>query len=186
MNPSKLSKAQQLVNKYFPKGVVAYQPGLTLVFKSLPIGIVLSQLLYWQGKGANKDGWVYKTIEEMKTETGLTRHQQDRAIKKLVELGIIETKLASIPAKRHFLLRLDRLLNLLPALKNSAGVVYLNPPRQLAEKWQSTTEITHKTTPKNTHTSFKNFRNRPSPIAATIKQRAESLKLLRIDEGEEK
>lgn len=177
MKPSGQSPAQRRVNKFFPFNAIAYQPGLALVFRSVPVGIFLSQMLYWQGKETLSDGWMYKTIEEMKAETGLSRHQQNLIIKRLVAAGLIETKLAGIPAKRHFRLNLDEFLNRLPSLKQSVGVVYMNPPRQFDGKRQSITKTTQETTTKITHRNFSN--SGVSPIAATIKQRAETLETLR-------
>ncbi len=168
MYESKLSKAQKQINKYFPKGLVAYQPGLTLVFKSVPVGLLLSQMLYWFGKGANKDGWIYKTVNELQAETGLSRHQQNTALKILRRHGIVETKKAGIPAKRHIRIDTTRLENLLPGLKQSANIVWGNPPYQLAENRTTTTKTTQENTTQNTQNSF---RTGLSPIAAAIKQK---------------
>lgn len=154
------------------------------MFNSVSIGLLLSQLLYWQGKGDDTSGWVYKTVKELKSETGLTRSQQETAIKTCKLIGILETKRAGIPAKRHFRLNVEKLEELLPSLKISAGVVYMNPPKRMTENQPTTTEITHKTTPENTHTSFKRLGNSPSPLATTIKQRADSLRLARAPEAE--
>src|SRR5215212_4465846 len=42
-------------------------------------GLFISQLLYWDGKGHDPDGWIYKTEKEMEQETGLTRSSQRKA-----------------------------------------------------------------------------------------------------------
>ena len=80
---------------------VAYNPELAKMLGGVKCGVFISQLLYWWEKGANPE-WVYKTIDEMYQETGLSRREQDTALRKLVKLGIIEVKLKGIPAKRHF------------------------------------------------------------------------------------
>lgn len=121
---------------------------------SVNAGIMMSQLLYWHEKGKLKDGWVYKTIDEMRLETGLTRTQQETAIRICLEYEFIETKLAGIPAKRHFKINLDEIENRLPALKEDANVVYPNPPLKYAENLQTITENTQDTTTKNTHRDF--------------------------------
>lgn len=142
---------QQHINKYFPNRGILYQPGLSLVFNSINVGIMLSQLLYWHGLGGNKDGWIYKTMEEMKAETGLTRTMQETAIRICLEYQLFEYKLAGIPAKRYFRLNIAQLENLLPGLKQNAYIVYPNPPRQFAENQKTITENTHKTTTINTN-----------------------------------
>lgn len=143
------SEEQKLVNKYFPKRPIAYQPGLTLIFRSLQVGVFLSQLLYWNSKGSANDRWIYKTVDDMREETGLSRSNQETAIKKLKNLGYLETKRAGIPAKRHFKLDINKLVKDLPRLKESVGLVYLNPPPGYAEKQPSITESTQQTTAKN-------------------------------------
>ena len=149
-----ISKYQKWINKYFPKSPIAYQPGLSLVFHSTSVGIFLSQLLYWQGKGRDKTGWVFKTINEMKAETGLTRNQQDTAIRKCIEARILDYKLGGIPAKRHFKINISELEKQLPSLKKSAKVVFLNPPTQFVENQQTNTKITQNITTKNTKEKF--------------------------------
>ena len=152
---SKLTNHQQVINRFFPMRPIAYQPGLSLVFRSVPVGIVVSQLLYWHGKGQASDGWMYKTIEEFRAETGLSRHQQDKAISKCKELGFLETRLGGIPAKRYFRLDMEALQKLLPVLKEKANIHYLNPPIQIAEKRQTITDNTADTTSENTNRGYK-------------------------------
>lgn len=139
-----------MVDKYFSKKAIAYQPGLTIVFKSHAVGILLNQLLFWHEKGSKPGGWVYKTIDEMRLETGLSRSQQDTAIEKLKSYEILETKLAGIPAKRHFRLDFENLLNLLPRLKKSSNLAYMNPPNTDALIEHTITKNTQRLQSKNT------------------------------------
>ncbi len=164
MNKKGQSEAQKRVNRYFPMPPIAYQPGLSIVFGSVNVGILLSQLLYWTGRQSSKDGWIYKTISELKHETGLTRYQQATAIDICKQSGILEMKLAGIPAKRHFRVNRQLLENQLPGLMKNAKLVYLPAPLQSAGNQQTNTEITHKTTSKNTQIINKTFqRSRGSP-----------------------
>lgn len=141
---------QKHINKYFPNRPILYQPGLSLVLGSVNAGVLMSQLLYWHEKGRRKDGWIYKTMDELKAETGLTRTQQETAIRICRNQGVIDYKIAGIPAKRHYKVNLEVLEKLLPSLKEKAGIVYPNPPQQFAENQQTITENTLETTPKNT------------------------------------
>ena len=112
---------------------IAFNPLLAKVSKSACAGLFMSQLLYWYGKGIKKD-WVYKTIEEMTEETQLTRREQDTSIKKWKVLGVLNIKLMGIPAKRHFKIDIDKLIDLL-------GVVVKNAKLD-CQKRQTSTEST--------------------------------------------
>jgi len=182
-----LSEAQKRIYRYFPMRPIAYQPGLGIVYGSVNVGLLLSQLLYWTGKEGDKNGWIYKTIREMRQETGLTRDQQDTAISLCKQAGILETKLKGIPAKRHFRINLELLEKQLPSLKENAGVAYLNPPVQFVENQQTNTEITHKTTSKNTQTDNNKFnRNRALPTEPISKVIAESSRFNRFTNNNHK
>jgi hypothetical protein len=74
-------------------------------------GLFMSQLLYWHGKGRDKE-WVYKTQKELQKETGLTRSEQDGAIEFWKEIGVLEMKKKGIPQKRHFRVNVDKLTRL--------------------------------------------------------------------------
>ena len=56
-----------------------------------------------------KGGWFYQTIETVENLTGLTRYKQDRALKKLVDDGVVETDVRGMPAKRYMKLNYKRL-----------------------------------------------------------------------------
>ena len=73
--------------------------------------MLLSQLLYWWGKGQNPE-WIYKTIDEIEEETALSRYEQDGAIQKIKNLKLVEVKRKGIPAKRHFKLNLGNISKL--------------------------------------------------------------------------
>lgn len=90
---------------------VAFNPVLAQLADSVTAGVFMSQLLYWYDKGKYQD-WIYKTIEEMKRETRLTRSEQDTAIAKWVKMGILEKRLMQVPAKRFFKIHTDRLIAL--------------------------------------------------------------------------
>ncbi|MBI3046441.1 MAG: hypothetical protein HYY86_02835 [Candidatus Harrisonbacteria bacterium] len=91
---------------------IAFNPLLAELAKSANAGLFMSQLLFWWEKG-KKVGWIYKTIKEMSQETKLTRGEQDTAIKKWKQLGILEVKKEGVPPKRHFKINVIKLLELL-------------------------------------------------------------------------
>lgn len=172
------SAAQLKIDRYLPSKPIAYQPYLVLLFGPAT-GIFLYQLLYWDQKGSNKAGWVYKTEKDFMKETGLSKSNQETAIRKLIKLELIDYKKAQIPQKRHFRVRVDNLCSLIPKLLEKKGIVYLNYALDSFDNGTSnsmdsvellhktTHEITQETTTKNTGNagifdkdSFKRERNK--------------------------
>jgi len=143
------STAQHKIDKFFKTNPLAYQPGLVRIFGAAS-GLFLYQLLYWTGKGVNKQGWIFKTVKDFEKETGLSRSNQETAIKNLVSVGIIERKLAQVPAKRHFRVNMESLGKLVPQLMEKNGLVYLKPPKLVAEMANSSllesSNLLHETT----------------------------------------
>lgn len=91
---------------------IAFNPLLAKAIGSVKAGLLLSQLLYWWGKGQDPES-IYKTIKEIKDETALSRSEQDGAIKKIKKLNLMEVKLKGIPPRRHFKLNLQKISNLI-------------------------------------------------------------------------
>lgn len=86
---------------------VAYYPRLSNITGGVKETLFLCQLLYWQGKQSDKDGWIYKTQNDIFNETGLTRYEQEAARKSLVSRGFIDEKRRGIPAKMHYKINID-------------------------------------------------------------------------------
>lgn len=103
---------QKIIAEVLETRLIAYNPDLARALDSVKAGILLSQLLYWQGKGHAKN-WVYKTIREMEQETALSRKEQDTAIKRCKGFGLIEVQLRGIPARRNFKLSIEKIIVLL-------------------------------------------------------------------------
>jgi len=88
---------------------IAFHPIFAKISGSATSGLFLSQLYYWHDKGHDPDGWIYKTYEEWREETCLSRSEIDRARKSLKKLGIIEEAKVGIPCKIHYRLNLKAL-----------------------------------------------------------------------------
>jgi hypothetical protein len=73
------------------------------------VGLFLSQLLFLSDKGANPEGWVYKSEAEMKQETGLTKREQQTARRKLLALGVIAIVRQGFKFTYHFKVIWERL-----------------------------------------------------------------------------
>lgn len=64
---------------------------------------LISKKIYFENKNQlTKDGYFFNTVENMKEDTTLSKYQQSKAIKKLVELNLIKQENRGIPQKRYF------------------------------------------------------------------------------------
>ena len=61
---------------------------------------------------ADNEGWFYQTIEKIGELTGLGRHKQDKIIKELIDLKILEQKNKGVPCKRYFKVNYKMIENL--------------------------------------------------------------------------
>lgn len=104
----------EIIKEYGIKAI-AYNPCLGQIAGKADEGLFLCQLLYWWGKGSNKE-YIYKTIKQIQKETHLTRSEQDRAIRVWKKLGVLEVKRKGIPPKRHFKINIDRVNELIEKL----------------------------------------------------------------------
>ena len=73
----------------------------------LDAAIMFSELIsrqkYFADKGQlTKDGFFFNTVEDIEEATTLSKYQQSKAIKKLVELQLIKHKNQGLPQKRYF------------------------------------------------------------------------------------
>lgn len=70
---------------------VTYYPSLARIM-GLKESIFLCQLLYWMPRGRHDkgNGWIYKSVEEMEFETGLTYKEQIRLRKSLMDQDLLE------------------------------------------------------------------------------------------------
>jgi len=95
------------------KRPVAYQPLVAKTFGSVPLAVLWSQLYYWHDKGRDPNGWIYKTVEDLYDETGLTRRNQETARRLGKKLGVIETKVMGMPATVHYKINIDKMIELI-------------------------------------------------------------------------
>jgi len=67
--------------------------------------LFLSQVLYWSDKG--RDGWFYKTYAEWQEEICLSEYEVKKAVKKLIDLGVLETQVRKANGNPTVHYRLD-------------------------------------------------------------------------------
>lgn len=101
---------------------------------SVPAAVMLSQAFFWQEKAKYKDGSIeigdrvffQKTAEDWYDETGLTKEQQLTARKHLRASGIMEEKLAGLPATVHYRVDIDSLVAVINRYLSSGVTVAVN------------------------------------------------------------
>lgn len=95
------------------------------IVKSLGIesAFLLTILIEASDGLSDDEGWFYQTIEKIGELTGIGRHKQDKIIKDLIELKILEQKNKGVPCKRYFKINYSMIENL----------VFFNPQTSLSE-----------------------------------------------------
>ena len=97
----------------FLKRPIAYQPIVAKAIGSVKLGILWSQFYYWSDKTKDENGWIYKTRDDIYNETALSRREQETARRDGRNLGLIEEKLAGQPAKLHYRINYDRMIEII-------------------------------------------------------------------------
>lgn len=70
----------------------------------------------------NGEGWFYHTLDSMQERTGIFRKEQDACLKKLIKENLIEIKVFGLPAKRHFKLNDDKILEFFDLSKKHSSL----------------------------------------------------------------
>jgi hypothetical protein len=113
---------RQKVKDLLPNRTVGYSPDLARAVGGATIGLFLSQLLFLSDKGANPEGWVYKSEAEMGRETGLTKREQQTARRKLLALGVIQIVRRGFKFTYHFKVVWERLYHVIEQFQREQNV----------------------------------------------------------------
>jgi hypothetical protein len=113
---------RQKVKDLLPNRVVGYSPDLARIVGGATIGLFLSQLLFLSDKGANIEGWVYKSEAEMGRETGLTKREQQSARRKLLSLGVITIMRGGWKNTYHFKVIWEKLYQVIAGVQQTQNV----------------------------------------------------------------
>jgi hypothetical protein len=105
-----------------PNRVVGYSPDLARMVGGATIGLFLSQLLFLSDKGANPDGWVYKSEAEMTQETNLSKREQQTARRKLLALGVIAIMRGGWKNTYHFKVIWEKLYQVIAGIQRPQNV----------------------------------------------------------------
>ncbi|MGE4670441.1 hypothetical protein [Yersinia enterocolitica] len=87
---------------------IAYYPGLVPYLGSVNAVILFCQFFYWTGKETSEFG-IFKTTEEIESETGLTYEEQLTARKKLRQAGILKETNKRLEHRIYYQIDTDRL-----------------------------------------------------------------------------
>ena len=82
--------------------------------ESIFLGEIISEYDYWNKMHSlTDDGYFYSTVENVMEATTLSDYQQRSIIKHLVELKIIDVRVAGMPAKRYFRINEEQFYSIL-------------------------------------------------------------------------
>jgi predicted DNA-binding ArsR family transcriptional regulator len=128
---------------------------LHLVGGDFPAAVLLSQLVFWTGRGADPDGFIWKTYQDLEDEIGLTKYQAMRARNVLERMQVLETKVKKALGSPtvHYKVLQDNLLKLMVSSVSSLSKVKKlnyrksrNQTNESEETKQTITDITTDTT----------------------------------------
>ena len=123
---------RQKVKDMLPNRIVGYSPDLARIVGGATTGLFLSQLLFLSDKGANPEGWVYKSEQEMGKETGLTKREQQTARRKLLALGVIAIMRGGWKNTYHFKVIWEKLYQVIAGIQRPQNV-----PTEKSERLQT-------------------------------------------------
>lgn len=101
-----------------PDRPIAFNRDFVRIGCGIKGSLMLSQAVYWSRRTTAKDGSFWKLQEEWEEETGMTRHEQMTALKRLKKLGFISVEKRGIPAKNYYILNTNKILEELSKSKD--------------------------------------------------------------------
>jgi hypothetical protein len=131
---------QQLIHTILADKPIAYYAVLARALNSATAGILLSQFLYWTPRA--RDGWFYKTRDEIYRETALTRREQETARAVLRKTKLIDEQRRGVPARMYYRVNMEQLVKLLTSYRpddipnNSAPEAEMAPPFGQVDSYQ--------------------------------------------------
>lgn len=169
-NPKVNIQLEQTIKALLADRPVAYHAMLARAVGSVTAGVFLSQFLYWTPRSQNREGWIYKTQDEIYSETGLTRWEQETARTKLRESGrfdnkkgkdaklggVLEEKLAGVPSRLYYRVNMAALISLLNKQEQSDEEErpVPKPDEPISEATSYDVETPHPTMPETANPSL--------------------------------
>jgi DnaD/phage-associated family protein len=78
---------------------------------ALMLGELASEYQYYYKNNMLENGMFFSTIENIEENTGLSKHQQKKALEELKSMGIIDVVVKGLPAKRYIKIDINILAN---------------------------------------------------------------------------
>lgn len=128
---------------------VAFYPSLVKALGDRNEAIFICQMAYWRGKGESKDGWIYKSSDEIEQETSLTYKEQTNVRSGLKEKGILNENYARSEHNLYFKIDWDRVNEIWEHFTN--GKVPPDPREGATLPEVSSLNSNTETTQENTH-----------------------------------
>lgn len=88
---------------------VSYYPSMAHALGGVKQAVFLCQLIYWSDKGHDTDGWIYKSVDELKKETGMSYEEQRAARAALSKSGVLEELHKRLEHRLYFRVNFDAL-----------------------------------------------------------------------------
>lgn len=85
----------------------------------------------------NGPGWIYFTLDDVEYKLGLSKDEQSTAINRLKRAELLETTIIGLPAKRHFRLNTEKILELYGLSKTNSS---FRKSRKLERNFESSLE----------------------------------------------
>ncbi|VEH67298.1 Uncharacterised protein [Rodentibacter pneumotropicus] len=104
---------------------IAYYKGLARILGGVTVTVLFSQLYYWSDKTNNPLG-VYKTLEELMDETGLTERELRSAREKLRSLGVVVETNKRLEHRLYFRIDFDVFDNLVESFREQSNCHFGN------------------------------------------------------------
>lgn len=121
------------------------------ITEDYPTAALLNQLIYWSDRTNRKDGYFYKSYKEWEEEIHLSKYQVMRSIKKLKNMGIVETALKKANGAPTVHYKVDGKVTSQWIVKFLNNGKSTNSTMDSEETQQSLTEITTETTTETTN-----------------------------------
>lgn len=115
---------------------IAYYPMIAKAIGSCNAGLFVSQMMYWEGKQSDKDGWIRKPFKEVENELGLTRYELDTIRIKLKALKIMDEEKRGVPCKIHYKFNWEKMNEVIDNYINGNAKEYVEKQPTLLYKFK--------------------------------------------------
>jgi hypothetical protein len=151
---------------------VAYHAGMAKYLGGVNPTLLFCQILYWSTKSMERpDLGVYKSVDELQRETGMTYREQVTARKCLVELGVVKVTRSRSEHRIYFLIDDDAFAKLVTGQNSEDGEATAEcASTHMRDAQQATAECAVRTYTENTQ-EITSRRKSPKSMSLSTKGR---------------